>query len=1075
MVRRVGIAWILFTGLALIHAARAGAAGDAAAVEFFEAKVRPVLAARCLGCHGPAKQRGGLRLDSRAAVLNGGESGPAAVPGKPAESLIVDAVNYGETFQMPPKSRLPADEVAALTRWVSLGLPWPDEGGKAGASGESKVAAFDLKVRAASHWAWKPVRPQTPPDVKDADWPAGPIDRFILAGLESRGMTPAPEADRRTLLRRLTFDLVGLPPTPEEADAFLNDDRPDAWERLVDRLLASPRFGERWGRHWLDLVRYAESRGHEFDATIPNAWRYRDYVVRALNADVPYDQFLTEHLAGDLLEQPRIDPSTQTNESLLGTGFWFLGEEVHSPVDLRADEADRVDNRLDVMSKTFLGLTVACARCHDHKFDAISQRDYYALGGFLLGPSYRQARFATAAAEERAARDLQALEDSARPRILALAARAARPGIERLAATLSEARDGGSSPSWRVELNEARGDRTHPLHDFASRTVPAAAPLPTPARVIVDYAHVAPREFLQDGVSFGLRPARPGDLRFPGDGGRVRLLTAPAARIPDGWVLGDGPDAVRDHGKLGQWDRSGQTLRTPEFTLRSGKLWYLVEGSGRAFASINSHTLVAGPLHDAVFREWSGRGGGFQWVAHDLSAYQGYRLHLEFSPDGAPLAVRSVVEADREPPLPGLACKARTPGDIGGPPSADDVQRRFEDAARRMEADQVDEGYAAEADRLLAKLDLFTDLRSQPARAFSQEVARVANERSLILRSVPKAAPSAPAMLDGNGVDGRLLVRGSAKTPGPEVPRRFLEAIAGDAPIAVPGGGSGRLELARAMLAPSNPFTRRVLVNRVWHHLFGRGIVASVDNLGVLGELPTHPELLDHLADSFDNDGWSVKRLIRSIVTTKTYRLSSTPDPGADSADPENRWMRRRTVRRLQSEPLRDAILSVSGRLDGRLGGPSVPVHLTEFLQGRGRPASGPVDGGGRRSLYLATRRNFLSPMMLTFDAPIPFTTIGRRNVSNVPAQALTLMNDPFVIEQARLWASRTNGRAPGERVAMMYRAAFARPPSASEAADALEFVAEQSQELHAGAGDPRPWADLAHVLINAKEFAFLD
>jgi hypothetical protein len=307
--------------------------------------------------------------------------------------------------------------------------------------------------------------------------------------------------------------------------------------------------------------------------------------------------------------------------------------------------------------------------------------------------------------------------------------------------------------------------------------------------------------------------------------------------------------------------------------------------------------------------------------------------------------------------------------------------------------------------------------------------------------------------------------------------------MAGDVPIDTQsdGGGSGRLELAHQMLAASNPFTPRVFVNRVWHHLFGRGLVASVDNFGVMGEPPTHPELLDSLADGFVKDGWSIKRLIRSVVLSRTYRMSSRPDAAADAKDAGNRLWHRTEVRRLEAEPLRDAILSVSGRLDERLGGPSVPVHLTEFMQGRGRPRSGPLDGDGRRSLYLSVRRNFLAPMMLAFDAPIPFTSMGRRNVSNVPAQALILMNDPFVTAQARLWATRAlrEGSDPAGRVAGLYRAAFSRQPDSSEVAAALGFLESQAVELGLPAGgwrdDCRVWADLAHVLINDKEFLFID
>ena len=387
---------------------------DEGSLEFFEKEVRPILVGRCFECHagGDRAPKGGLRLDSRDAILKGGDTGPAVSLSDPATSLFLSAINYGDIYQMPPKSKLPSSELAVLTKWVLARLPWP----KNSSAAVGKVKPFDLAARAAEHWCWRPVQDIGPPEVKQTDWPVSTIDRFILAKLESRGLKPASPADRRVLLRRTYFDLIGLPPTPDEVEQFVQDQEDRAFEKVVDRLLDSVHFGERWARHWLDLTRYAETRGHEFEPIIPNAWQYRDYVIRAFDADVPYNRFLTEHIAGDLIEprwrtSPAASPPNAfpVNESILGTAFWFLGEEVHSPVDVRKDETDRMDNRLDVMSKTFLGLTVACARCHDHKFDAISQRDYYALAGFAISGSYRQIRVDTFEQDRQIARQLEKL------------------------------------------------------------------------------------------------------------------------------------------------------------------------------------------------------------------------------------------------------------------------------------------------------------------------------------------------------------------------------------------------------------------------------------------------------------------------------------------------------------------------------------------------------------------------------------------------------------------------------------------------------------------------------------------
>ena len=541
---------------------------DDASLEFFEKEVRPILVNRCFECHsgGARTPKGGLRLDSREAILKGGDTGVAVLLDDPAKSLLVSAINYGDLYQMPPKSKLPAGEIAVLTKWVGMGLPWSKET----SSVAGTVKPFDLAARAAEHWCWKPVKDSDPPTIIQKDWPVSPVDRFILAKLESKGLSPAPPADPRALLRRVYFDLIGLPPSPEEVEEFSQDQGPHAFERVVDRLLGSVQFGERWGRHWLDLTRYAETRGHEFEPIIPNAWQYRDYVIRALNADVPYDRFLTEHLAGDLVEprwraaSDRASPPTlPINESLLGTGFWFLGEEVHSPVDIRKDETDRMDNRLDVMSKTFLGLTVGCARCHDHKFDAISQQDYYSLAGFAISGSYRQIRVDTFEQHRQIARQLDEHRAQARQAVTKSVLETTRPVLDKLELywlIAKRALDGDASIStsiaagelplaapvaeaikrlakensldarrlelWCAEFVTAKTEKKHPLHRLfeatwingRSLTRPFAEPrAERTSRSGCGLRRSAGRfPPIQDGVSFGLRPVERGRLVIGG-------------------------------------------------------------------------------------------------------------------------------------------------------------------------------------------------------------------------------------------------------------------------------------------------------------------------------------------------------------------------------------------------------------------------------------------------------------------------------------------------------------------------------------------------------------------------------
>ena len=1145
-------AWVFALGISSAESASPTEPPDSR--EFFEKRIRPVLSDQCFKCHSSTaeKLKGGLMLDTREAMLKGGDTGPAVAPGDLEKSLLIDAIRWKDKdMQMPPKKPLPAEDVAFIEAWIKAGAVWPADAGPKTAA--KKV--FDLQKRKQDHWCWQPLLESQPPTVKAAGWPANAVDQFVLAKLEEKGLAPAPDADRRTLLRRASFDLTGLPPLPELAEAFAKDTAPDAFLKVVDSMLASPHFGERWGRHWLDLVRYAETRGHEYDPEIPNAWQYRDYVIRALNDDLPYNQFAAEHIAGDLLP-PRISKKTGANESILGTGFWFLGEGIHSPVDIRQDEADRMDNRLDVMGKAFLGLTVGCARCHDHKFDAISQRDYYALQGFLISSGYRQARFETLEPHRQVAKQLDQARSSARAHILKAEAEALDSGLSHVAELLMGAREAMLDPNaaplpnaapadsqmlarWVAELIAAKSDARHPLHAFAkiagdekaddsaefSRIL---APLLAdwqqeiesakldfpPEQIVADYSHAGATPWIQDGFSFGLHSQEAGTPIFGStpETPLAGIVVRGAAMHDPAWKGLAVKNGERDYGKLGSWERAEQTLRTPDVTLASKSLWYLVRGAGRAYAATNSHELVHGPLHGATLKEWKAVGERWHWVEQPLTDYKGHRLHVECSPvDGGELDIAMVVQADEKPPLPeapnALLLAAFQDEAVNTPAAlAQAIQRAFSHACEKMDLDELSargaghlaagagdqltsvgarklaaeltEGTIELADWMVRRLDLFATPGS-PARKQLLETAEplLARQNEIISRIRPDSQ-TAPAMFDGSGVNEFVLVRGQSKTPGALVPRRFLEAIAGPEQPEIKEG-SGRLELAREIVDPSNPLFARVMVNRVWHHLFGRGIVPTVDNFGVLGQTPSHRELLDYLTARFIHEqGWSIKKLIREIVLSRTYQMSSQPaDSAAEQADPDNVLLHRMNVRRLEGEAIRDAILTVSGRLNPKLGGPSVPVHLTEFMDGRGRPKSGPLDGAGRRSIYTAVRRNFLPPMMLAFDTPIPFNCMGRRNISNVPAQALILMNDPFVVEQAKVWArTLSSGASIRQRVERMYLAAFSRPPTDSEYSDADTFIHEQSA-LYGGseAAEGHAWADLAHVLLNVKEFIYLN
>ena len=923
-------------------------------------EVRGVLAERCFRCHGPDVQKKKLRLDRREGVL--GERGVVVAGDLAASELWLRVASADPDERMPPAEVGPAlsgDELALVRAWIEGGAEWRE------------------------HWAFEPVRTSEPPAVEDAAWNGNLVDRFLAREHAARGLAPAPETDAATWLRRASFVLTGLPPTPEELADFLRVPDAAGRERAVARLVASPHYAEHQARHWLDLVRYAETRGHEFDFPIPGAFEYRDWVVRAFAADLPYERFVTEQLAGDLLEPPRTN-AAGWNESVLGTGFWFLGEEVHSPVDLRTDQADRTANKVDVLGKTFLGLTVACARCHDHKFDPIRAQDFYSFAGIAQSGSYREVRF------EALERDREVREELERLR--------AGQGVH----VLAELRALGLRPP----LPEAKVE------------------LPSGVRVLADWSSDTPDPLIQDGstwvqrargeVHFGATPAAP----------LLRAFELGCASADPPWKGLVNAPGLAATGTSVNWSSGGRTLRTRTVTLGSGKLWYLVEGRGTAFATVSTHRSVFGPLHGQTILALDAP-DGFTWVAHDLSAYAGQNVHVEFTPragggaepEAEPfLSIALVVESEAAPSftLARADGAALRPGALDGEPSA-------------------------------------------PLASFYTRQQELLARRVLVSRL-------APAMLDGNGVDEPRYVRGNPAERAEPAPRRELSALRTDE-AAFAAGSSGRLELARAWTRPDHPLLARVAVNRAWQHVFGRGLVATPDNLGVLGQPPTHPELLDALAERFVSvHGWRWKPLLAELVLARAFRSSSTPVPESLALDPTNALWHHLPVRRLAAEELRDALLAVSGRLDRTVGGPSVPVHLSEFMDGRGKPAtSGPLDGAGRRSLYLEVRRNFLAPLLQVFDFPTPFTTIGRRNVSSVPAQDLALMNDPLVHELAAHWSARLAREQPEPeaRVQQAYREAFARAPEPDELVLAREFLA----------GFADAWPDYLHALVQTKEF----
>ncbi|WP_437230944.1 PSD1 and planctomycete cytochrome C domain-containing protein [Planctomicrobium sp. SH661] len=1068
---------------------------DPASLTNFEKHVRPLLIRHCYECHSQQAKRleGGLFLDSRAGHLRGGDSGAAIVPGAPDESLLIDAVNYGN-YEMPPRGKLSDQEIAILVDWVKAGAVWPEE-----AAPMPLAGTFDWKQRRDEHWSWQPLQNRIPPTVEGSAWPRGPIDQFILSRLREHELTPAPASEKATWLRRVSFDLIGLPPTPEEISAYLSDTGPDPEAKVVDALLASPQFGEKWARHWMDLVRYAETHGHEFDFPIHHAARYRDYLIRAFNADVPYDQLIREHVAGDLVSSPRLHPVDGTNESVIGTGFWFLGEAVHAPTDVRADLSTRIENQIDVFSRAFLGLSVACARCHDHKFDAISKEDYYALYG-ILNSSRRQISWLDSQGEiEAAVQELEksrelvhgALRESLaddslnEPGVISRYLNAAgslraspnssRADSERLAKQLQL--DHELLLRWVTALEDTElENQQHPVHVWRQlNDIPESgfAAARNQLREQLDRTQLQARESRATAVQLNGSP----ESKWTGwmsSGPAFRFQTGSLALDPQGDEISILMPGTAHSGTVSP--RLRGAVRSPTFILTHPHVHTRLNAKNATLRVIIENYFMDEfqPLlfGDAIRKNVDTK-GRFGWITQsgDLKDYLGRRAHLEILDEGdGYAAVDEIWMSDGAPPVDPpskISLEIARDEQITSRESlAASCEQTWRQALHDAAEGRVDSHSTQLLNWMLRHRLLETGSRLRTARA------------ALLTRADEVPSPiGVLSISEGDGLDEPVHIRGSDSNFGPEVARRFLLAISGEEQSPIKQG-SGRKELAERITDPQNPFLSRVIVNRLWHHLFGRGIVPTVDDFGVMGTPPSHPELLDWLALDFDRHGRSLKHTIREIVLSQTYRMSSRPtDAAAEEKDPDNVWLHRMPLRRLPAESLRDSILAVSGRLDATMSGPSVPVHLTPFMQGRGQPgSSGPLDGNGRRSVYQEVRRNFLAPFLLAFDMPSPFSCMGRRAVSNVPSQSLIFMNDPFVVEQARLWARQSIAEESDadSRIQRLFLQAYGHPPDSAELKTVHEFLKQQA----AAPGDPpneeQVWTDLCHLLLNRKEFLFI-
>jgi hypothetical protein len=937
-------------------------------------------------------------------------------------------------------AKLDAGTIRDLETWVARGAVDPRD--KPATTDEiARETSFPAILRRRkTWWSFQPVGSPAVPAVRDAAWSGHPVDRFLLARLDAEGLRPAPDADARVFVRRATELLIGLPPTPEEVDAFVAEHARGAdaaVAALVDRLLASPRFGERWARHWMDVMRYAETHGSEGDPAIPHAWRYRDYLVRAFNADVPYPQLIREQVAGDLLERPRVDAKAGINESALGIGHLRMVLHGYSPTDSLDELVTVTENQIDTVSKAFLGLTVTCARCHDHKFDAISQADFTAFYGIFAGTRPAVLDVNLPERQQLHRERIAALKAELRPK-LAEAWLAAVDGVP--AALKAWTPDPKKPPQdgplaawarlsvrppeqWGAEwmrLKEEDADRSRRADAFRNQ----------PAVLRWDLRGEDLKAWTSDGAGVLGGASPPGEYTLHPGGDAV--------------VSGIHPAGVYSHRTS---DKQRGWLGSPRFTADYGKIWIRLRGDKARARYVVQNYPRTGTIHHKA--EVTSEGD--TWVAWPLEYWSGDRIHLEISTQ-ADVPVEGV-DAGRSwfgaseilyardgalmPPSGQPALARLGPG---VPADVDGLASLYIAALRGC----VEEWRDGRLDDDGADfLSAFVKRGWLPNR-----VETLASARPLIeeYRRLEKEIPEptrAPGVMEGVASDEPLFVRGNHKQPAQIVPRRFLEAIDA-APYAIAPGRSGRRELAESLAAPSNPLTSRVIVNRLWQHLFGRGLVATPDNFGRLGELPTHPELLDYLARRFGEEGGSLKAMIRFLATSRAFRLDGRASAEAAARDPQNLLLSRWSARRLEAEAVRDSMLSLTGKLDPALGGP-------------------PVSGGAyRRSVYVHVVRNNLDPLLTAFDAPVPTSCRGRRDSTNVPAQSLGLMNDPLVSKWAADWAQRLSKEEPDAAIGRMFAEAYGRAPTVSERDLARAHVAE--------AGLP----SLALALLNTKEFIYV-
>ncbi len=1123
--------WILILSVGLI--ANADEPSDkppaAQSVELFEKRVRPLLIERCFACHGEDQAESELRLDSRADMLEGGSRGAAIVPGDPDKSLLIRAVNHADTLAMPPKEKLSQREINDLTAWVKAGAVWPDGDKPKSATKKPALKAattgMQFTEEQKTFWAFQPMKSPRPPAVTLERWGQSPIDRFILSELETRGLQPAEMADKRTLIRRATFDLIGIPPTSDEVTEFLADTEPDAFARVIDRMLASPRYGERWGRHWLDVARYGDSNGLDENLAQANAFRYRDWVISAFNRDLPFDEFVREQLAGDLLP-PDDDPNdpvvaVKQSDRLTATGFLVIGAKMLAEDDPLKMQMDIVDEQVDTIGKAFMGLTLGCARCHDHKFDPLPMADYYSLAGIFKSTKSMLNFNVVASWNERPLGSPAALRQHAEQK-------------QRIAAKQSEVNQVVAKANEQL-LDESR------------------------ARV-ADYVRAAAREIYLDKTSrsFGVEfDKRANKTAPPLDG--VQIIEAEnyqrgnAIKLSTGY--GEGIGVILSNGN-GEWTAE-YDVTVPTAGLYQIETRYAAAGARPTQLSLNGQVVKPDALKE-VTGSWNP---------------DAQRWHIEGTYEFK--AGANVIRLYRQPPLPhidklliarlvsgtALAAGNRPETALNSPAASavplsplrpafvsqwrrllektiDDVNTPFADWRGLLNSldgttetngtDAIQRADAAQqllslADKTGAELaDVVTAWKQLKATEDGKAVTELSDARQETLRkllfnsaegspfAVPKNAeeyyateikttlqsrrdevkqfeaalpklPEVMAVGEGAIEDLPIHLRGNHTTLGKDrLPRRFPRIVAGDQQTPITADRSGRLEFARWLTEPNHPLTARVAVNRIWQGHFDEGLVRSPDNFGLLGDKPTHPALLDWLSQRFIAGGWSTKSLHREVMLSSAYQMQTTFNEAAFLADPDNRLWWRRNRRRLDVEAIRDSLLAVSGRLENAMGGTLLPTPNRGYVTGTANNYP-QIYNANRRSVYLPVIRSALYELYQVFDFAEPSVLNGKRDSTTLATQALFMLNSQLVGDQAGDIASRVLA-ADGDdaaRVARVFQITLQREPTSSEVARALDFVQRFDAATETGGTSMErrlaAWKGFCRAQLASSEFLFVE